>query len=387
MTGVGSICSAGRGPAALWDLVTSDTDGHVESRVAHVDFPDRFTEKQQRRLARFAQFGVVAGLDAVEQANATAVDPEWAAVVVGTGLGGTAELIDAALGVERRTTRVVNPLLIPSALHTAAASTLSMRLGWFGPCETVSAACATGTVAIGRAMRLIQNREAKVVVAGGADGGDATVLGKALQRMQVTSKKGAVRPFDVARDGFVASEGAAALVLEDAEHATARGVQILGELLGFASTSDAYSIGAPAPEGTGAARCISRALLDAGIDASAIQHVNCHGSATELNDLAEAAAINSLFGTDVPITSVKGNLGHCGGAAGALEALCVLLAFQHTALPVTSGHHTFDPGLASVNVVAAASADARCWTPGVSVSNSLGLGGHNAALVVAPYHG
>jgi len=193
------------------------------------------------------------------------------------------------------------------------------------------------------------------------------------------------RPFDEERDGFVIAEGGGLLVLEEYERARERGATILGEILGSASVADAHHITAPAPGGQGALRCMRTALDDAGVAAGDVVHINAHGTSTPLNDAAEAQGIAELFGSPGPVvTSTKGVLGHALGAAGALEAAAVLLSMQHELIPPTDGLVTFDPELPKIDVV---QGEPRRWTPGISLSNSFGFGGHNGTLVIAPAQG
>jgi 3-oxoacyl-[acyl-carrier-protein] synthase II len=190
------------------------------------------------------------------------------------------------------------------------------------------------------------------------------------------------RPFDLERDGFVMAEGAGVLVLEEWDTAVARGAPVLAEVLGAASTADAHHITAPSPGGAGAIACMELALADAGLDPSGIAHINAHGTSTPLNDAAEAEAITKVFGADgPPVTSLKGITGHSLGAAGALEAVGVVLSMQRGLIPPTSGYETPDPDMAPIDVVAGS---AREWTPGPTLSNSFGFGGHNGCVVIAP---
>ncbi|HKK52370.1 MAG TPA: beta-ketoacyl synthase N-terminal-like domain-containing protein, partial [Myxococcota bacterium] len=195
-------------------------------------------------------------------------------------------------------------------------------------------------------------------------------------------RSGVSRPFDERRDGFVISEGAGVLVLEDWDRARARGARILGEILGSASLADAHHITAPAPDGLGAIRCMRRALEEAGVEASAIRHVNAHGTSTPLNDAAEAMGIAEVFGRPGPlVTSIKGVTGHALGAAGALEAVSVLLAMEHRLVPPTAGLEQVDAELPPIDLVYK---EPRSWEPGPTLSNSFGFGGHNGSLVIAP---
>ena len=200
--------------------------------------------------------------------------------------------------------------------------------------------------------------------------------------MTAFSSAGISRPFDAERDGFVMGEGAGVLVLEDWETAEARGATILAEILGGASTADAHHITAPSPGGVGAINCMRLALEEAGVDAADVVHINAHGTSTPLNDMAEAFAMQEVFGDDGPqVTSTKGITGHALGAAGAIEAVAVILAMQKGLIPPTSGYATPDPEMPATNIVAGEPAP---WTPGISMSNSFGFGGHNGSLVIGP---
>ena len=200
--------------------------------------------------------------------------------------------------------------------------------------------------------------------------------------MTAVSSNGISRPFDAERDGFMHSEAAGVLVLEEWEHALERGATILGEILGSASTADAHHITAPAPEGAGAVRCMLTAIDDAGVTPEDIVHINAHGTSTPLNDAAEAEAIVKVFGSETPIvTSTKGATGHTLGAAGAIEAIAVLLAIQNKQIPQTHGTSAVDPELAQIDLVID---EPRDWNPGPSLSNSFGFGGHNGTLVIGP---
>jgi 3-oxoacyl-[acyl-carrier-protein] synthase II len=220
-------------------------------------------------------------------------------------------------------------------------------------------------------------------VTGGSEHAGTITAIAGFNNMTALSSSGTSRPFDVDRDGFVMGEGAAVLVLEEWEHATARGAPILGEVLGSASTADAHHITAPAPGGSGAVRCMELALADAGLRAADIVHVNAHGTSTPLNDANEAEAMSKVFSLAPGplVTSTKGVTGHALGAAGAIEAIAVLLSMQHSLIPPTDGYTTPDPDMPPLNLV---HGEPCSWTPGPSISNSFGFGGHNGTLVIGP---
>jgi 3-oxoacyl-[acyl-carrier-protein] synthase II len=246
----------------------------------------------------------------------------------------------------------------------------------------VGTACAAGTHAVVDAARWVADGRCDVVIAGGTEA-PLTAIGIAgFTNMTALSSSGRSAPFSPERDGFVIAEGAAMLVLEAWDSAVARGATIYAELLGGASTADAYHITAPAPGGRGALACMELAIADAGLSASDIGHVNAHGTSTPLNDAAEAEALAKLFGTPGPaVTSTKGVTGHTLGAAGALEAAAAVLAVHHGVIPPTAGTTELDPELPPIDLVLG---DPRPWDPAPAISNSFGFGGHNGCVVVGP---
>jgi len=270
---------------------------------------------------------------------------------------------------------------VPMMMGNAAAAAVSMRFGWRGPCEAIVTACAASTHAIGYAARLVALGVCDAALAGGSEAAITETGVAGFTNMTALSPSGVSRPFDAARDGFVMAEGAGVLVLEELEAARARGAHIYGEVVGTASTADAHHITAPAPDGSGAVRCMELALAEAELEPGAIASINAHGTSTPLNDAAEAEAIRKVFGEPGPaVTSTKGVTGHALGAAGALEAAAVLLSFEHGLIPPTAGLTDVDPSV-GLDVV---HGSARAWEPGPSLSNSFGFGGHNGCLVLAP---
>ena len=266
-------------------------------------------------------------------------------------------------------------------MANAGAAGISMRLGWRGPSEVICTACAAGTHAIAAAARLIATGRCEVAIGGGAEASLHPVALAAFSNMTALSTSGHSRPFDIRRDGFVMTEGAAALVLEEWDRAVARGATIYAELAGAASTADAHHITAPSPDGAGAVACMELALADAGITTTEVGHINAHGTSTPLNDLAEARAITKVFGEPGPlVTSTKGVTGHGLAAAGAIEAVAGVLTIHHATIPPTAGYEEPDPEV-TIQVVHGAS---RSWEPSAVLSNSFGFGGHNGCLVVLP---
>lgn len=382
ITGVGVVSPVGVGRDAFWQgLLAAQPEGerraHDFDPAACYDDP-----KAIRRADRFEQFAVAAAQEALAQSGALGLDPERIGVLVGSGIGGAQTYEEQTVVLDHKGGRRVSPFTVPMMMSNAAAAAISIRHGFQGPCESLASACATGTHAIGQAARWIDWGICDAVLAGGAEAAMTGVSINGFSNMKALSPSGRSRPFDAARDGFVISEGAATLMLEEYESALARGATILGEVLGSASLADAHHITAPAPGGLGAIRCMRRAIEDAGLEPSDIVHINAHGTSTPLNDAAEAIGIAEVFGKPGPIvTSTKGVLGHALGAAGALEAAAVVLSMHHRLIPPTDGLEQLDPELPVIDIV---QKEARAWTPGPSLSNSFGFGGHNGTLVLGP---
>ena len=382
VTGLGVVAPCGVGVDAFWEGLCSPAP--VGPRVLEDWDASPYFEnaKEVRRSDRFTQFAVAAADEALEQAGELDADPARLGTFIGTGVGGI-ETLESQIEIRlTKGERRVSPFLVPMMMTNAAAAALSMRHGWQGPCENTVTACAAGTHAIGNAARLISNGYCDAVLAGGSEAPLTPTAVAGFTNMTALSSSGVSRPFDPRRDGFVMAEGSAVLVLEELSRAEARGATILGEILGSASTADAHHITAPAPGGTGAITCMRLAIEDAGITADDVVHINAHGTSTDKNDAAEAAAIAKIFGTPGPvITSTKGVTGHALGGAGALEAAAVLLSMNRRLIPPTAGHETLDPEMPDIDLVVG---EPRPWAPGPSLSNSFGFGGHNGTLVIGP---
>ena len=381
VTGLGVVSPAGIGADAFWRGLQIPPTDAVERRVTGFVAAEWMPERSARRLDRFTQLAVAAGRMALEDRGEVAdLDPSRAGVHLGTGIGGAGTL-ETQVGVlaERGPGRV-SPFTIPMVMPNAGAAALSLGHGFEGPSETLTTACAAGTHSIGAGARLVADGRCDVVLAGGAESSMTPTTLASFTVMRALSRSGRSRPFDVARDGFCLAEGAAVVVLEEREAARARGAHVYGEVLGAASTCDAHHITAPSPCGRGAVGCMRLALHDAELVPDDIRAVNAHGTSTPLNDAAEAAAVEAVFGArGVPVSSIKGVTGHGLGAAGALEAVSVLLSFAHRQLPPTLGTTEVDPEF-SIDLVT----EPRDWEPGPTLSNSFGFGGHNGSLVLAP---
>jgi len=380
VTGIGAVTCCGQGAKALWEgLINPSIEG--ERRVTDFDPADYFGPKEARRIDRFAQFSVAAADMALADAGELDADPDRSGVIYATGVGGFTTLADQVMVYHERGPRKVSPFLVPMMMANAGAANVSMRAGWHGPSETVVTACAAGTHALAAAARLVATGRCEVAIGGGAEASFQPTAMAAFANMTALSTSGISRPFDVRRDGFVMTEGAAALVLEDYDRAVARGAHIYGEIAGSASTADAHHITAPAPGGAGAVACMEQAIIDAGLEPSDIVHVNAHGTGTPLNDLSESRAVNKVFGDAAPVvTSNKGVTGHGLGAAGAIEAVASMLSIEHKLIPPTFGCEELDPEI-HLDVVQGA---ARAWEPGPILSNSFGFGGHNGSLIFLP---
>lgn len=378
VTGIGAVTCCGLGIDALWEgLLHPSISG--ERRVPGFDAAQYFGPKEARRIDRFAAFTVASAEMAVEDAGDLEVDPARAGVVFATGVGGFDTLAEQVTVYNERGPRRVSPFLVPMMMANAGAAHVSMRNGWRGPSETVVTACAAGTHAIAAAARLVASGRCDVAIGGGAEASMHPVAIAAFANMTALSTSGESRPFDARRDGFVITEGAAALVLEDLDRAVARGAHVYAEIAGAGSTADAHHITAPEPDGEGAVACMEQALADAKLSPAEIAHINAHGTSTPLNDLAEAKAINKVFGEPGPaVTSTKGVTGHGLAAAGAIEAVASILAIEHRLIPHTYGCEQLDPEI-HLDVVRG---EARPWEPGPVLSNSFGFGGHNGCLVI-----
>ena len=384
VTGLGVVAPCGIGIDQFWEGLLSTPGAGDRREVEDWDpLPYFDNPKEARRSDRFSQFALAAAAQAIEMAGDLDVDPVRIGVLIGSGIGGIGttekEIVVQHLKGDRR----VSPFLVPMMMPNAAAAAVSMKYGFQGPCEATVTACAAGTHSIGNAANLIKSGRCKAVITGGSEASLTPTSIAGFRNMTAMSNQQVSMPFDQRRDGFIIAEGCGVLVLEEWDNAVARGANILAELKGSASTADAHHITAPAPGGSGAIRCMELALEDSGLNAADIRHINAHGTSTPLNDAAETYAMNKVFGSDGGpiVTSTKGVTGHALGAAGALEAVAVVLAMQHKLIPPTAGFEQPDPELPEIDLV---HGEARAWEPGPAMSNSFGFGGHNGSIVIAP---
>jgi 3-oxoacyl-[acyl-carrier-protein] synthase II len=388
ITGLGAVTPLGVGAPTLIERWIAGESGIEDGLGRCRDFEptEHMSRREARRADRFTQLAQVAAAEAIEQAgwdSEPPYDPTEIGCVIGTGVGGIATIEDQHGVMLERGAGAMSPLCVPQMMPNAAAGAIAMRHGLRGECYGTVSACAAGAQAIGEGMRLLERGGARACVVGGSEAG-VTPLGiAAFEAMGATSKLGISRPFDRDRDGFVMGEGAAAMVLEDAEAAAERGATVLGRLTGYGATADAYHLTAPDPDGDGAARAIALALRDAGIEPGEVGYVNAHGTSTELNDRSETEALRRALGEQagsVPVSSLKSSIGHLLGAAGAVEAVATVLALDRGTAPPTINLEHPDEGLDLDYVPREArplEADGR---PLVAISNSFGFGGHNVVL-------
>ena len=357
----------------------------VAGEIDDFDPNDVIGRKAARRMDLYSQYALQSAIEAMEMAeiNETNTKPVDMGVIYGSGIGGLTTIQEQIIKMHDKGPRRVSPMFVPMSIANMAAGNISIHFNAQNICTSIVTACATGTNAIGEAFRQVKEGRAKVMIAGGSEASvnEIGIAGfAALTALsQATDPLNASMPFDKARQGFVLGEGGATLVLEDLEHAQKRGANILGEIVGYGATSDAYHITSPDPTGAGAARAMELAIKEAGINPSEISYINAHGTATHANDEGESKAINQVFGSDsnVRVSSTKGMTGHLLGAAGAIEAVLTVAALQKGQLPLNIGCFNQDPNC-SVNLVTAKNSDAS--NARYAISNSFGFGGHNAVL-------
>ncbi len=381
VTGIGAISCAGVGVDALWQALQSSTPP-ASKRIGEFDASHLGGPKELRRLDPFTLYGLMAAQEAWEQSGLEGPIIDGGSLVT-TGIGGLQTVLEQYRVLTEKGPDRVSPFMVPMMMPNAATAAVSMRYGLGGPAETVTTACAAGTHSIGNAARLIASGRCSVVVAGGAEAVMVDIAEAGFKNMTALSNEGLSRPFDIQRNGFVMGEGAGILILEDWNHALARGATILAEVIGAASTADAHHITAPDPEGNGAVRCMELALSDAAITPEDVSHINAHGTSTPLNDLGESVAMSRVFTNGVPpITSIKGHLGHSLSAAGALEGVASVLTLLNQVIPPTAGTTEVDPAI-GLDVVLGSPRKADVE---VVLSNSFGFGGHNGSVIFRRFH-
>ena len=400
ITGVGAVSPLGLDVPSLWGALVEGRSGirriksfdaagfdcQIAGEVPDFD-PMRFFErKEARRADRFAQLAVAAATEAVADAKLdTGVDRDRVGVSIATAAGGLQSVIDTANTLNARGPSRVSPFFVTMYIANAASGLVSLRWGFRGPSLTHVSACASSSHSIGEAAEAVKRGQVDAIVAGGSEAVIVPVAVAAFGNMRALSRRNdeperASRPFDKDRDGFVLSEGAAVVVLEEAAHAARRGAESYGELIGYGASDDAYHMADPAPGGVGGALSMRAAIESAGITPEEIGYVNAHGTSTPANDRAETKAIKDVFGDHaykLMVSSTKSMTGHLFGAAGALEAIICLLALRDGCIPPTINYDTPDPEL-DLDYVPN---HARAAKVRIALSNSMGLGGTNGSLI------
>ena len=405
ITGMGTLAPNGNSTDSFWEALKSgasgigpityfDTEDHRVTIAGQLsDFqPEQYLDaKEIRKLDPFSIFALVAAQEAITSAKLDfdTINLDRAGVTIGTGVGGIQTLEHEHNIIENRGPRRVSPQFVAKMIANIAGGHLSMRWGLRGPSQTVTSACASGTDAIGIALRLVRYGDADIMLTGGTEASITPLTIAGFANMRALSQNcddptKASRPFDAERDGFVLSEGAGILVIESEEHAMNRGAKILAELAGYGATDDAFHITQPAPEGVGAMQAMARAIDDADLQPDDINYINAHGTSTPFNDRNESVAIRNLFGAhagDLKISSTKSMTGHLLGAAGGIEAIATVKAIQEQFAPPTINYETPDPDC-DLNYIPNVAQECSINT---ALSNTFGFGGHNAVICIRKY--
>ncbi len=401
ITGIGLITPIGLDKKETWQSLTSGDSGidtiscfdpeayetKIAAEVKGFDPTILIGKKESRRLDRFSQFAVASSIQALEDANIDMEneDQSRVGVMIGSGVGGIITLSEQYSVLEKRGPTRVSPFLIPMMLGDMASGQVSMNIGAKGPNFSVVSACATGADSIGIAAEMIKDERIDVAIAGGTEAAICPIAVAGFNSCMALSKrndnpKGASRPFDSMRDGFVLGEGAGVLVLESLEHASKRNATIIAELIGYGTTSDAHHVTQPHPEGEGAAEAMKIALKRSKTQPEQVMYINAHGTSTPLNDKFETIAIKKVFGEyskKLLISSTKSMTGHLLGAAGGIEAAFTVMAINESVVPPTINLENPDPDC-DLNYVPNLS---KRGNVEIAMSNSLGFGGHNASLL------
>lgn len=409
ITGVGAITPYGAGADKLWEALKAGKsaiskieriplDGqnvHIAGEIKKFEEMGLIDPKEAKRLDRFNQFALVAAEEAVKDSGIdyeNLEDPYRYGVLVGSGVGGFETFEIQHNAMEAKGPTKCSPFTIPAIIPDMASGKIAIKYGFKGPNQAIVTACATSNHSIGNSLRTIQVGDADVVLAGGAEavitklGMGAFTCLRALSKRNDEPEK-ASRPFDKDRDGFVMSEGSGILVLEELEHAKARGAKIYAEVIGYGQTADAYDMVAPDPEGRGALKAMELALADAGLEPKDIDYINTHGTSTGLGDVAETNAVVKLFGDKeqnkkLKVTSTKSMHGHFLGATGAIEAIACLNAMKEGIIPPTINLDNQDPEVGNLDYVPHKAIEMNV---DVALSNSFGFGGHNATIIFKKY--
>jgi len=408
ITGMGVVSPLGNAPETLWNNLlegqcgidtikafdVSDYACQIAGEVRDLDPVEAFpSPKEIRRTDRYAQFGIYAGYQALKHSglDLEKTNLDEVGAFIGSGIGGLSTLEKQHTILTAKGPSRVSPFLIPMQILNMASGLFSMYYNLRGPNVATCSACATATHALGEAWRTLKMGDAKVMFAGGAEAAVTPVGIGGFSAMKAMSTrndepKRASRPFDTERNGFVMGEGAAVLVLEELEHARARGAEIYAELAGYGNTADAYHMTSPSPDGEGAGRCMKMALRSAGLTADSISYINAHGTSTPQGDICETSAIKSVFGDHarkLSVSSTKGATGHMLGAAGAIEMAACTMALRDQKVPPTINYENPDPDC-DLDYVPN---QAREMEINAVMNNSFGFGGHNACTIATRFKG
>jgi 3-oxoacyl-[acyl-carrier-protein] synthase II len=410
VTGLGLLTPVGNDVADSWDALlagrsgagpitqfeaTEDYDCRFAAEVKDFRVEDYLERKEAKRMDRFTQFAMAASAQAVRQAGLeekpAGVDFDRVGVLIGSGIGGIHTFEEQARVMVERGPKRISPFFVPMFIPDIAAGHVSMRYGMRGPNYCTVSACASSAHAVGDAFRIVERGEADVMIAGGTEASVTPLTIAGFGNMKALSTRNdspetASRPFDATRDGFVLGEGAGILVLEELEHARRRGAKILGEVIGFGQSADAYHLTASAPEGAGAQIAMKAAMNDAGVDLTDVDYINAHGTSTPINDQNETLAVKAVFGEHaykLVMGSTKSMTGHLLGAAGGVEAVISLLVCREGRIPPTINFSTPDP-TCDLNYAHNRMIERPVR---VSLTNSFGFGGHNVCLAVRGWDG
>ena len=404
ITGIGTINPIGHNLEETWESVkngvcgidftkqmdTTDFKVKVSGEVKDYNPADYLDRKEARKMDRYTQFGMIAAREAIKDSgiDIEKEDPFRCGTIVSSGIGGLITISEQTIRGEEKGYEKVSPFFIPMSISNMCAGEIAIDTGFKGVCECIVTACASGNNAIGESFHKIRDGYQDIMLTGGAEGcicklgvGGFTVM-QALCTSDDPNR--ASIPFDAERSGFVMGEGAGILILEELEHAKARGAKIYGEVVGYGASCDAHHITAPDPTGAGAAACMIGAVEDAGIDRNAVDYINAHGTSTHLNDEGETKAIKAVFGDhakELMVSSTKSMTGHLLGAASAVEAIISTMALKDGFVPATINYKTPDPAC-DLDIVPNEGRNADIK---YALSNSLGFGGHNAAVLFKKY--
>ena len=408
ITGIGVISCVGNDVAEYWDSIVQGKSGidrvtyfdstkyrtQIAGQVKGFDIGKYMPLKEARRLDPFCQFAIGAADEAMKSAGlpmdmSSVINPERVGVLIGSGIGGIQTLEAQTHLLKEKGPDRTSPFLIPMMIVDLASGNVSIRYGARGPNMSIVTACASSTHSIGEAFWMIKRNDADIMITGGAEAGITPISFAGFCSMKAMSTnndnpKKASRPFDANRDGFIMSEGAGVLILEELEYAKKRGANILAELVGYGASGDAHHITAPAEGGVGVAQSVRVALNHAKIPLDGITYINAHGTSTELNDKLETLAYKSVFKENaykIHISSIKGTVGHNLGAAGAIETICCVKAIQEGIIPPTINYETPDPEC-DLNYTPNEAVRVNVET---ALNMNLGFGGHNATLILKKF--